>query len=315
MDSLDAKGLEAFVEALAKRRERRSEFSLVEFKDSEGTRAYRLGVSIRLMISVRDTTWQLHHHYAQKLQGDLRKVMAAPTQATDSKGDSKTAKATMTERSEVGSEALSHKQYEHQLKVLNEERAKTKVTIPTTTPCTMSTSQHRRIAAAVAAAASAAATSVATAAAAPVAAAAAMSVATAAAMSVATAAARSAATAVATVTAPGANVEVQSEEPHESVQCCTGSQCKHEPSSGLHTEGNAMDSDGEVGDENSSQASNVQHKTKGPYPSYLRCSATQRPCSHQTIPTAPKTTTSSRAREQSAMAICALNRPGTSDIR
>jgi hypothetical protein len=57
-------------------------------------------------------------------------------------------------------------------------------------------------------------------------------------------------------------VEVQSEEPHESVQCCTGSHCKHESNPGLHTEGNASDADGEVGDENSSQASNVQHKTE-----------------------------------------------------
>jgi len=41
-----------------------------------------------------------------------------------------------------------------------------------------------------------------------------------------------------------------------------GSHCKHESNPGLHAEGNASDADGEVGDENSSQASNVQHKTE-----------------------------------------------------
>ena len=267
MDSIDAKGLEAFVGALAKCRARGPKLGLVNFTDSEGTRAYRLGVSIRWMKSIRYSTRKLHHRYAQKLQGDLRKVMAAPAQAADRKGDSKTAKvmaapaqaadskgdsktakviaapaqatdskgnskttqAAKTKRRKKGTKALSHKQYEQQLKVLNEERAKTKVTIPT-------------------------AISVATAAA--------TSAATAAATSVDTAVARSAAAAAATVTASGAMVEVQSEEPHESVQCCTGSHCKHESNPGLHTEGNASDADGEVGDENSSQASNVQHKTE-----------------------------------------------------
>ena len=256
--------MEAFVGALAKCRARGPKLGLVNFTDSEGTRAYRLGVSIRWMKSIRYSTRKLHHRYAQKLQGDLRKVMAAPAQAADSKGDSKTAKviaapaqatdskgnskttkATKTKRSKKGTKALSHKQYEQQLKVLNEERAKTKVTIPTAISV-----------------ATAAATSAATAVATSVATAAATSAATAAATSVDTAVARSAAAAAATVTASGAMVEVQSEEPHESVQCCTGSHCKHESNPGLHTEGNASDADGKVGDENSSQASNVQHKTE-----------------------------------------------------
>ena len=283
LDSIDAKGLEAFVGALAKCRARGPKLGLVNFTDSEGTRAYRLGVSIRWMKSIRYSTRKLHHRYAQKLQGDLRNVMAAPAQAADSKGDSKTTKVTAapaqaadskgdsktakviaapaqatdskgnsktttaakTKRRRKGTKALSHKQYEQQLKVLNEERAKTKVTIPTAISV-----------------ATAAATSAATAVATSVATVAATSAATAAATSVDTAVARSAAAAAATVTASGAMVEVQSEEPHESVQCCTGSHCKHESNPGLHTEGNASDADGEVGDENSSQASNVQHKTE-----------------------------------------------------
>ena len=280
MDSIDAKGLEAFVGALAKCRARGPKLGLVNFTDSEGTRAYRLGVSIRWMKSIRYSTRKLHHRYAQKLQGDLRKVMAAPAQAADSKGDSKTAKviaapaqatdskgnskttkAAKTKRRKKGTKALSHKQYEQQLKVLNEERAKTKVTIPTA--ISVATAAATSAATAVATSvATVAATSAATAVATSVATVAATSAATAAATSVATAVARSAAAAAATVTASGAMVEVQSEEPHESVQCCTGSHCKHESNPGLHTEGNASDADGEVGDENSSQASNVQHKTE-----------------------------------------------------
>ena len=271
LDSIDAKGLEAFVGALAKCRARGPKLGLVNFTDSEGTRAYRLGVSIRWMKSIRYSTRKLHHRYAQKLQGDLRKVMAAPAQAadrkgdsktakviaapaqaTDSKGNSKTTKAAKTKRRRKGTKALSHKQYEQQLKVLNEERAKTKVTIPTA--ISVATAAATSAATVATLAATAVATSVATVAA--------TSAATAAATSVDTAVARSAAAAAATVTASGAMVEVQSEEPHESVQCCTGSHCKHESNPGLHTEGNASDADGEVGDENSSQASNVQHKTE-----------------------------------------------------